>query len=225
MSSGGARERAIGDERVRRITPRRVWPGGRALLGGLLVTLAALGVFSAYRSADRPPETRYVVATADIAPGTVITTDHVGLQRIELPASIRAQAFDDADDALVLGSVAVAPVEAGELLQASAVRSTTAPTQRPPAYELSFEIDTARALNGDLRPGEVVDVVATSGVGEQSTTRTVVERVLILDVSTPTTSFSAGAVIITVGLDESNDAISVTSALDRGLVTLVRANP
>ena len=146
MSSGGARVGAIEDDQVRRITPRRVWPGGRALLGGLLVTVAALGVFSAYRSADRPPTTSYVVARTEIAPGSIITADDVGLQAMELPPTVAQGAFTGADDAVVLGSVAVAPIGQGELLQSAGLRPASAIDRASPGYEMAFEISSARAL-------------------------------------------------------------------------------
>ena len=57
------------------IRPRRAWPGSRATVGGLLVALAAIGLFSAFQNANAGPETRYVVTLDRIAPGTILTAE------------------------------------------------------------------------------------------------------------------------------------------------------
>ncbi|MDG2111467.1 MAG: SAF domain-containing protein [Actinomycetota bacterium] len=171
MSSGGKRGGArTADVAQRRIRPRRVWPGSRALVGGLLVAIAGLGLFAAYQRSEAQPTTSYVVATVDIAPGTTVTLDMVGLQNFELPASVAAGAFGaNADDEL-LGSVAVGPIAAGEILQRAALRPGGEGGDAPAPYEQSFELESSRALNGDLRAGEYVDVVATVGSGSAATT-------------------------------------------------------
>ena len=47
----------------------------RAATGGLLVTVALLGVSQAYAHADRPPTTGYAVTTSTLAPGEVLAAD------------------------------------------------------------------------------------------------------------------------------------------------------
>ena len=226
MSSGGSRDKLPSDEiDKRRIRPRRVWPGSRALVGGLLVAVAALGLFATARRSNSAPATRFVVATTDIAPGTRITAGMVGLQAVELPASLSQAAFGPSEDLDVLGGIAIGPIGVGELLQRSTIRSGASgagAAQRP--YEVSFEVESSRALNGGLRPGESVDVVATVGTGTSAATSLILSATLVVAVDEPhTAALVSDSVVVTLALDDSAAVVQLTAAVDSGQVTLVRA--
>ncbi len=218
-----------------KIRPRRVWPGMRALLGGVLITLAVAGLWWSYTLSTATPSTHYIVAVSDVAPGTVITSDHVGLQAIDLPAGIAATTFGSSDDAEVLGAIAIGFVGAGELVSTSDVRpvfdsagvsnagvnGTAGVTSR---YELSFEIELARALNGQLRPGELIDIVATNGTGASAATRRIATDAQVLsltEIGEGGLGFGTVAVTLAVASDET--VLEIVAATDQGVVTLVRA--
>ncbi|HCB33834.1 MAG TPA: hypothetical protein DEP69_01235 [Acidimicrobiaceae bacterium] len=204
--------------------PRRAWPGVRALAGGLLVTLALGGLWWSYTQANAKPSARFVVAVTDIAPGTVVTSDHVGLQAVDLPSGMAAAAFGPGRDLEVLGSVAVNVVSAGELVMASDVRPVEFAAGVQSRYELSFEIERARVLNGRLPAGEFVDLVATIGSGSTGVTETIAADAQVLAVEElGEGGFGLGTVAVTVAVRSERDVLGVVAAVDQGVLTLVRA--
>lgn len=142
----------------RQIGRRRSLPGGRAVVGGFLVAVAAVGVFAAYTSATAGPATAYLVATRDLPIGALLAPGDVELVPMELPAAQRNRSFDD--PFVLEGATTVAPLRADELVQQSSVVRTDAETG---TRLVSFSVDATRALNGRIRPGERIDVLATYG--------------------------------------------------------------
>jgi Flp pilus assembly protein CpaB len=185
--------------------------------------MAGIGIYSAYQGADDVPTTQFVVARSDIAPGTVVTNEHVGLVAMSLPDLQSSQAFNGTEDGLVLGSVAIQAVGGGELLQRSDLRVGPA-SDAAASTEISFEIDTARALNGKLQAGEHVDLIATFGSGLTATTEQVLSGVRVVAVDRESnSSLATDQIVITLALDRSADAVAVARAIDTGKLTLVRA--
>src|SRR5690606_35631452 len=129
----------------------------RAVVGGLLVTVALLGVTQAYAHADRPPATGYAVAARTLPPGTVLDPGAVELVAIDLPPALADRAFRSAD--VLDGAVTLGPLAAGELVQLSQVL----PADVAPAagVDLSFPVAPERALGGRVQAGERLDLVAT----------------------------------------------------------------
>ena len=166
-------------------------PSGRAILGGLLVTAAAVGVAATTTAAGDPPGVMVVVAAEPVDPGSVIPAAAVRLDRVDLPAASAARTFADPDE--VVGGVALAPLEPGELVQRSAVLAGDRPTTG--GRVVSFALDRPRALNGELRRGEQVDVLATYGTGGDATTAVVAAGAVVHAVDTAgiTVVRSAGA--------------------------------
>ena len=198
---------------------RRPALNGRALTGGLLVAVAAVGLFAAYTRAGDVPQVAYVVAAHDLQPGQRVGPGDLTTARMLLPPSL---ADNDAyrDPTRLDGAVMVAPLRAGELVQASDV---VAAADAPAEQEVSFSIDPARAVGGSLQPGETVSVVATYGSGAQAVTEVVVPLARVVTVGQ-----SAGALgsdssqSITLALDSTADVLAVTNAADAGQVELVR---
>ncbi|QXC62395.1 hypothetical protein KSP35_06235 [Aquihabitans sp. G128] len=153
----------------RTIRPRVGLPGSRSVVGGLLVALAALGTWWVATGAGADPVPRYVVATRLIGPGERLTAQDLGWSSVGLPARLRAQAFDDPGD--LVGTVALGPIDEGELVQSGAIEAVGPGTVR---RELSFAVESDWAVDGTLRPGDRIDVFTTSGEGEGATS----ERVL-----------------------------------------------
>lgn len=190
----------------------------RAALGGLLVTVALLGVSQAYAHADRPPATGYVVATRVLAPGTPLDETVLDVVPVDLPPTLSARAFSST--AVLAGAVTLAPLAPGELVLLSQVLPAgTAPAA---GAALSFAITTDRALGGTLRPGERVDLVATfPGDG----TRRVAEGAMVTDSRTETDGLltETGRLLLTVRLRTPAEALGLVEAVDEGQVTVVRA--
>jgi Flp pilus assembly protein CpaB len=190
----------------------------RAAVGGLLVTVALLGVSQAYAHADRPPGTSYVVATRALAPGTALDETVLGLVPADLPPPMAARAFTTT--AVLDGAFTLAPLAPGEPLLLSQI--LPAGTSPPAGADLSFAITTDRALGGSVRPGERVDLVATfPGDG----TRRVAEGAIVTETLTETDGLltETGRLLLTVRLRAQAEVLGLVEAVDEGQLTLVRA--
>ena len=204
---------------LRVIRRRRAPLNSRALLGGLLVTVAAVGLFAAYTQAGADHRVAYVVAGHDLVPGERITPADLVTRRMVLPPDL-AGSFAFRDASRLNGAVMVAPLRAGELVQASDV---VAAADAPALQEVSFPIDPSRAVGGTLQPGETVTVVATYGTGAQAVTEVVVPLAEVVSVSDSGGTFdSRSSETVTLGLTSATDVLAVTNAADAGQMELVR---
>jgi Flp pilus assembly protein CpaB len=190
----------------------------RAALGGLLVTVALLGVSQAYAHADRAPGTSYVVAARPLAPGALLDSTDLQLVAADLPSAVAARAFTTT--AILDGAVILAPLAPGEPLLLSQVL----PAGMSPAEgaDLSFAITTDRALGGSVRPGERVDLVATFPGGG---TRQVADGAMVIETRTETDGLltETGRLLVTVRLQAPSEVLGLVEAVDEGQLTLVRA--
>jgi Flp pilus assembly protein CpaB len=206
------------------IRPRRGLPSGRAVVGALLITAAALGTLLAYQGASTTPTTTYVVAAADLDPGERVSLDALRDEAIDLPESTRAGAFTD--PSLLDGAVALAPIRAGELVQASAVVLPGAgeDAASPGAREFSFAVDRTRALNGTLNRGERVDLLATYGSGETARTHVIVRDALVVEIDNDSddTIGAAATITMSLALPTSDDVLEAAHATQVGAITVVR---
>ncbi|CAN5158982.1 hypothetical protein BH18ACT4_BH18ACT4_14360 [soil metagenome] len=116
-SNGSPPSAPDGAAPVRRsVASRRALPSGRAVAGGLLVAVAAVGIFSAYRGAADDPSASFLVARSDLEIGTTLSTSDLELRPVDLPPALAARAYTDVDD--LVGGVTVAPLANGDLIQA-----------------------------------------------------------------------------------------------------------
>lgn len=211
---------------ARRIIRTRQFPGSRALVGALLVTVAAVGIFAAYAGADAQPDGRFVVARHDLPPGATLTADDVSVEVGDLAPELVGHTYSSSEE--LDGAVSLAPIRAGELVQRSAVvdaaTDPSAGRSAEPAHEFSFAIERERAVNGDLRPGERVDVLATYGTGETASTVVVTAGALVIEVTEGTTAIgSSGTVVLTIAVGQPADVLALAHATDAASVTVVRS--
>lgn len=200
-------------ESVRR---RRPLPTGRAALGGLLVAVAAVGTFAAASGATADPRQSYVVARSDLAVGQRIARADLATGRMDLPDFVRKRAFRPEEADALVGSLVIGPVARGELVQSSAVRRDGADGR-----QVSFALDPARAVGGQLQPGEFVDVVATV----DDATSTVVRSARVAAVRDRGGLAGADSLIVTLDVAGEEAAVALARAVDAGHVTLVRSGP
>ncbi len=221
--NGRSNGRAPGGAPGRVVRARRLWPGSRAALGGLLVAVSALGLFTAFGAAGAEPVRSYVVARHDMAPGTVIGPGDVGLQEMDLPPEVARLGFDDSTAEKVLGQVTSGRVSAGQLIAESDL-DESGDRSRPP-LEISLQLDSDRAVDGGLMPGDLVHVVATLGSGQDATTTVILRDVTVMDVArSGDPGLSAFRQTVTLALENTDEAVALASAADTGEVTLVRVN-
>lgn len=203
----------------RTVARRPALPTGRAVVGGFLVAVSALGIFTAYARATAGPTRSYVVARHDLPLGTQLAEDDLVALPMELPSAVADHAAFDRLSAVV-GATTIGPIRQGELVQAGdLVRKRSGPAE----LEVSFEIEPARALAGSLRPGEWVDVLATFGAGADAYTVMVVPQARVLATTSTRTALSTGTDVISLALGSSDAALALTHAVNAGEVTLVRA--
>lgn len=203
----------------RAITRRRGLPSGRAVVGGFLVALAAVGTFAAYTAGTAAPTTRYVVAARDLGAGEVLTLDALTLVAMELPDEQRSRSFDLPE--VLDGAVTLAPLAVGELIQGSAV---TAADDAPPARIVSFAADPARALGGRIRPGERVDIVATYGEGAQAYTELVLGDVRVLTADAAGGDDLGGTTVgFTVEVADRSQELALVHATTVAAISVVRS--
>lgn len=189
-------------------------------MGGLLVALAAVGIFAGYLSATAGHARPTVVATTDLGPGHRLTAADLAVVRLELPGSVAERTY--VSPSQLVGAVVLGPVGRGELLQSSDVLAGDAPGG--PGREISFAIDAARAVDGRLRPGEPVDVLATFGTGADATTTVVATAVRIARRSDPGGGLAGpGTQVVTLTMPDEATTIAVANAVDTATVTLVRS--
>ncbi len=194
-------------------------PSLRAVIGGLLVTLALLGVSQAYAQADDAPRSRMVVVDRDLPPGTVLNADLLEVLAVDLPPVSTPRVFDRVED--LVGARTLAPLAVGEPVLVSQVLPAGAGP--PTGIDLSFAVSADRALGGGLRPGEQVDLVATPPAGS---TRVVAERVAVVDVRGTTDALLAetDGLVVTVRLPSRRELLGVVAAVDEGRLTLARSS-
>ncbi|HMK10308.1 MAG TPA: SAF domain-containing protein [Acidimicrobiales bacterium] len=194
----------------------RQGPPGRAVVGGLLIAVAAVGAFVVATPKGRP-SSPYVIAARAIDPGAAITTSDLTTAQLDLPRELADHAFTQSQD--LVGSIARSPLAPGELVQRGAVGTT-----RAAAFEVSLSLDADRALDGRAAPGERVAVLATYGTGADAVTLTVAPSALVERVSKPSGLAVGTAIVVTLGLSEEVDTQAVVHAARAGQLTLVRTD-
>jgi Flp pilus assembly protein CpaB len=215
---------------TRAIHRTRSLPGGRAVVGALLIAAAAVGVFAAYLDATAEPDTSYLVARERIAPGTRLDSAATlaslfQARAIDLAPDLAARAFALEDAESLVGRVVIVPLVAGDLLGRSGVVADGGVAD---AAKLSFAIDRADALAGTLRPGERIDVLATYGAGEAAYTAYVVRGVPLLAVSgdaagTGLGGGSSGPLTLTVAVTLAEDVQALAHAIATADLVVTRS--
>jgi Flp pilus assembly protein CpaB len=202
--------------RRRRFGDRPAVPNPRALVGGLLLAVAAVGTFLTWHAAAGTPDTTYVVARRAVRVGERLARDDLALAGAELPGGLAGGAFDDPE--VVVGRVVLGPIGEGELVQASQLST---PGAAPATVEVAFSVPRDRALDGALVGGDRVDVFVTY----DDRTQLVVARAQVLAVggAEATGLADVGEVTVTLGLADDQPRAELIHASRAGDVTLVRS--
>lgn len=210
----------------RRVARQRTLPGGRAVVGALLVAAAAVGVFAAQLRATAEPSTRYLVAATDIDAGTRIAADNLttlfGNLPIDLAPAVAERSILVGDRDQLLGHVVTSPLSRGDLVSRTAV---TVDAQVPDHHTMSFSIAAADAVAGDLRRGQQVDVLATYGSGDDAvTTYVVVGAPLVSIAADEDAGFGTGAQrVLTLALADREQVQALAHAVAVADVVVTRS--
>jgi Flp pilus assembly protein CpaB len=206
----------------RRIGRSRGLPGGRALVGGLLIGVSMVAAIALSRSAAAPDTVPVVVATASIRPGETLGPHNLAAVDLALPDQLVAATY--ADPSSLHGTVARSHLEPDEVLQrGGVVEATAAQRAAAPAREVSLRIDADRAVEGRLEPGDRVDVLATYGNGLDALTFVVLADAPVLSVARSEGGItSARSIVLTLALEHRAETIGLAHAVDNADVTVVR---
>lgn len=212
-------DRAVGPRRV--TGARRRVLSTRSIVGDLLVTIAMLGTVVMSDRSDRPPDTVLVVQR-DIRVGEPLTVDDVMARPAALPEDARDGIVSD--PSALDGAVALAPLQAGDLVHDSAVLSSGSIDAGAPAHEYALPVERERALDGDIARGERVDVLATYGTGDGAYTVVTASRAAVIDVGEASGGLGEGdRLVVVLGLGDGGEVIETAHASVAATVTLVRA--
>ena len=204
---------------ARQVTRRRSLPGSRAVVGGFLVAAASVGTFAAYTTAGSGPDHAFVVLTRDISTGERLSAGDVSLVPGDLPAEQRGTVLTDLD--VATGAVAVSPLRQGQLLATSDVVKLAGVDGRG---QLSIPVEPARANNGQLTPGELVDVIATSTAAGSTSTETIAADAVVVRVFTGDQSLgSTSSVVVTLSL-AAEELEPVADAAAGAVISLARVS-
>jgi len=185
--------------------------------GALLVAAAAVGLFAAYARLQGGPDDSYAVVRHDVAAGAKLQESDLALHAMDLPPTLRARAFGRLSD--VVGTTALTPLAAGELVQPSALVITRGPDS---ARTLSFPIE--RSHLGSLKQGERVDVLATFGTGGDAWTAFVLRHSLVVAVDRSKSSLGdSAAPVVTVAVADPAEELALAHAVALGKLTVVVA--
>jgi hypothetical protein len=198
------------------IERRRTLPGSRAVVGALLMAVAAVGVFVAYTDATQPPGDHVVVAARDLRVGDRIELDDLRSVAVELPGDVASSTF--ADPAVLVGRVVLGPVAADELVQSSSV---TDDLGADAGHEVALTLPRGQIAVGRLKQGERVDVFVTA---EERTT-SVVRGTQVVQISEHGggSLTSARELTLVVAVPDGDAVAALVHALRTGDVTVVRS--
>jgi pilus assembly protein CpaB len=142
----------------------------RALVGVLLMLAATGGAIVAWSAAEntRP----VVVATHDLAPGTILSESDLAVRRVRIDDSMYGAAITDTDLTSLVGRQLAEPVHAQQMLVQAQVSAR--PTVPAGQLVMTIPVRADTAAGGHVRSGDVVQVLATTSKGKPESKTTVI---------------------------------------------------
>ena len=195
-------------------------PSGRALVGGLLVTGAAVAAFLVASRAPAGPDTSYVVLTRAVDAGQALTADDLDLVPLDLGDRLAAMALTS--PRVADGAVPLRDLRPGELLLDHDLIGALGIGGASPIdiHELTIPVPVDRSP-ADLVPGDRVTVDATVGPADQERTVVSVEDATVLDF-VHDDGLGSRAATLTLAIDDPHLVIDVADLTHTGTVTVVR---
>ncbi|MGH8907673.1 MAG: hypothetical protein ACRD0K_14415 [Egibacteraceae bacterium] len=210
-------------DHARSLQRRKGLPSGRAVVGGLLVIVAAVGVFAAYTEATALPDTAWWVARRPIPIGQRIDPGaDLKPVAIALPEQVGKRVFSSsaAPASSLAGAVAIAPIAADDLIERSDI--VLARGGLIANEEIAVSVTVDRAVAGTLKPGERVDILATYGSDTSACTTAVVRGALLLRIPDLEDGREGAATSYVLGLDRPEQSAAVADAMNSAKIVIVR---
>jgi Flp pilus assembly protein CpaB len=206
--------------RTRRTVGSRALPSGRAALGGLLITVAALGAFLAATQLGKGRGVTFFVARRDLPAGSTLVADDITTQTATLPPDLIGQVFSQRDQ--LLRATLKGPLQRGEIFQPGNVIAGA--KNGPATRQVPVSVESASAGGGLLQQFDTADVIATFGNGDESFTRLVATNLPVVFVSRSNDKLGSttGRTTVIFAIDDPRLALQVADANARGKLLLVR---
>lgn len=153
--------------RDRHIRRRRGRPNHRAVIGGVLVVLSALGLIALGQATGTDEPESWLVVTDAVGAGERIEARHLGRTDMTLHAGTERRAVNDPKDAI--GQIALAPMALGDLVLRSVLADAGTDAAGGATRRVGLALDPADALNAQLTPGTRVDVLSADSDGVAAT--------------------------------------------------------
>jgi pilus assembly protein CpaB len=193
------------------LTPKRAlrkpWRLDPRALFGIFLMLVSVAGSVAFWSAST--DTRSVlVVTRDRPAGATLSLSDVAVANVRVDDAIFAATVPAEEQATVVGRQLAEPIHAQQLLARAQLSGR--PPLNPGQMALTIQVSSNTAAGGRVRPGDSVQVLATTNKGRpESKTTVVLPRITVYDVGKD----ERGAVINTGGSDDvdRNDAAAVSS--------------
>lgn len=211
-----ARSEVGGAPPPRVIERRARLPGGRAVVGGLLMAIAAIGVFVAYTDATAGPRDEVVVAAGELRIGETLAADDLRVVSADLPGDVTRTAFRDPSS--LVGRVVLGPIGADEIVHRGAVTDHAADDA---GHEVAVTLPRGQIAVGRLKEGERVDVFVTTD--ERTTSVVRGARVVQIADDGDGSLTSARELTLVVAVPSGDAVAALVHALRTGDVTVVRS--
>lgn len=179
--------------------PRRGLPTGRAVVGGLLITVATVGAFALATSGDEGPTTEYLVVGRDVEPGESLDIGDVHLEAMELSPAVAANALRSTSG--LEGATALRWLRAGELVDSRSLRGAAFVDGEPvtDVHELTFPVRQSRTPTR-LERGDRVTILAHV---DDDVLITALEDALVLSYDTAPSGVGGGDGVLALALPDS----------------------
>jgi Flp pilus assembly protein CpaB len=161
-----------------------------------------------------------LVVTRDVVPGMRLRADMIATTRIHADGRMLANLVPAGGRDPLLGSIVLASLRSGDLLERSGLGS---PSTRRAARAVSFPVDSALAVAGEVAAGDRIDVLASAHNGTASGYVLVgADVVAVHSIGSGPLRGSDGQVSITVAVDAAG-AQRLAGALHAADLLVVRS--
>jgi len=185
----------------------------RRIVGGVLLSLTAAAIVVIL---TRPDTTHSIlVANGPLSADTPIRDLDLAERRVRNPAGLVAAPDRDHFAEWTLRTA----LDDGEPLLPSLL---LAPERRHRPHALALDLESAHAVQGDLRAGDLVDVYATPATSDGTGSRRIAAAVYIISTTGDDGSFGSGDLVHLLVAVDDDLAATLTTAADLDLVRVSR---
>lgn len=199
------------------ISRRRALPNGRAVVGALLISVAAIGSFLAASGGDTGPSTSYLVATRALRAGQTLTTADVRFEPMTLSEELAQRVLNS--DIGLDGATVLRDLRAGELLDSADLLAGNTASSTPGSHEITIGTPLERTPTS-LVAGDRVTILTTL----DDTTRVAVEDAQVIGFDPrPDQIGASGRGILTLAIDDAETVVEVAHLTEIAEITVVRS--